>query len=53
MDKLYFALFLVAFVVFLIAAFSGSTRRNVAVAWLPLGLAVWVLVYVIQSYRAI
>jgi hypothetical protein len=53
MEKLYFALYLVAFVLLMIDAFAGSTRRHVQTSLLPLAIACAVLVLVIQSYRAI
>jgi len=53
MEKLYFALYLIAFVLLLLDAFAGSSRNHVQTRLLPLGLALVVLVLVIQSYRAI
>jgi len=53
MEVLYFALFLIAFVLLLLDSFAGSNRENIQTRLLPLGLAAWVLVLVIQSYKAI
>lgn len=53
MEKLYFALYLVAFVLLVLDAFAGSTRRHVQTSLLPLALALAILVLVIQSYKAI
>ena len=53
MEKLYFAFYLIAFVLLLLDAFAGSTRRHVQTSLLPLALSLVVLVMVIRSYKAI
>jgi hypothetical protein len=53
MEKLYFAFYAIAFILLLLDAFAGSTRRHVQTSLLPLGIAFAVLVLVIQSYKAI
>ena len=53
MEKLYFAFYLIAFVLLLLDAFAGSTRRHVQTRLLPLALSLVVLVMVIRSYKAI
>lgn len=53
MEKLYFAFYLIAFVLLLLDAFAGSTRRHVQTSLLPLAIAFVVLVLVIQSFKAI
>jgi len=53
MEKLYFAFYLVAFVLLVIDTFAGSTRDHVTARLLPAALALVVLVLVIQSYKAI
>ena len=53
MEKLYFAFYLIAFVLLLLDAFAGSTRRHVQTSLLPLALAFAILVLVIQTYKAI
>ena len=51
MTVLYFVLFLLALICFLAAA--GSATLHPRLNLVALGLALWVLVYVIQTVRAI
>jgi len=53
METLYFCLFLAAFVLLLVDTFAGSHREHVTARLLPAALACWVLVLVIQSFKAI
>lgn len=48
MEKLYFVLLVVAAVLLLVDAFTGSSRDRVSTRLLPLALFFWVLVPLIQ-----